>query len=108
MQMTRADIVKEYREAANQRKQIGILAELNECTRAQIREVLEESGEKTTEKTRPAERNPRRKMARDRQIATMRENGMSVAEIAAHFGLCVQSVYLVLKKAPGIVEGERR
>lgn len=42
--MTNAEIVAEYRQAASPLKQIGILADENLCTRAEIAAVLREAG----------------------------------------------------------------
>ena len=44
MQMTVSEIVKSYNHAENRQKQISILAELNACSKAQIREILEQNG----------------------------------------------------------------
>lgn len=44
--MTPEDICKEYRTSKNRVKQIGVLAELNACTKKEIVEVLKENGEK--------------------------------------------------------------
>lgn len=45
MQMTVSEIVKSYNHAENRQKQIKILSELNACSKAQIREILERNGE---------------------------------------------------------------
>ena len=45
MTMTDAEICKEYREAKRPKQQIGILADLNECTRRDIVKVLVARGE---------------------------------------------------------------
>lgn len=45
MQMTEAEIVRSYQHALNRTKQISILAELNACSKAQIRDILEKNGE---------------------------------------------------------------
>ena len=42
--MSAEDIAREYRQAASQTKQIGILADLNACTKKEIAEVLLEQG----------------------------------------------------------------
>ena len=42
MQMTHAEIRRNYREAKNKKEQIQILAELNLCTTAEIKEILNE------------------------------------------------------------------
>lgn len=40
MEMTKEEIVKNFREAKDKRMQIGILADLNECKEDKIREIL--------------------------------------------------------------------
>lgn len=42
--MTVEEIVTSYRQAKNQRTQIGVLADLNVCTRKEIKELLTEAG----------------------------------------------------------------
>lgn len=44
MQMTESEIIKSYNHAENRQKQIKILSELNACSKAQIREILERNG----------------------------------------------------------------
>lgn len=44
--MTPEDICKEYRTAKNRVKQIGVLAELNACSKKEIVDILQENGEK--------------------------------------------------------------
>ena len=44
MQMTESEIVRSYNHAENRQKQIKILSELNACSKAQIREILERNG----------------------------------------------------------------
>ncbi len=44
MTMTDQEIVREYREAKTPLKQIGILADENQCSRAQIVDILLEAG----------------------------------------------------------------
>lgn len=44
MQMTDNEIVKSYKKAQDRRKQIGILAELNLCTKEDIRIILRKAG----------------------------------------------------------------
>lgn len=49
MTMTPAEIAKSYREAKNRRTQIGVLADLNACKKADILAALVEAGEITPE-----------------------------------------------------------
>ena len=44
MQMSEAEICKRFKEAKDHRKQVGILADLNCCSRDQIREILLKNG----------------------------------------------------------------
>ena len=44
MMMTDAEIIREYREAAKPMKQIGILADENQCSRGKIVDILREAG----------------------------------------------------------------
>ena len=45
MTMTNEEICRSFRNAATPRKQIGILAELNQCDRSRIVDILREGGE---------------------------------------------------------------
>lgn len=45
MQMSNTDIAKEYRTAKSPRAQIGVLAELNACSRQEIADILIAQGE---------------------------------------------------------------
>ncbi len=42
--MTVEEIVTSYRQARNQQTQIGVLADLNVCTRKEIKDLLAEAG----------------------------------------------------------------
>ncbi len=44
MQMSNEEIVKNYREAKDKAKQLGILAELNACDEQKIKDILTEGG----------------------------------------------------------------
>lgn len=44
--MDKGEIVREYRAAKDRKAQLGILADLNECSKAEIAEILVEAGEK--------------------------------------------------------------
>ena len=44
MQMTNEEIVRSYKEAKHKKEQVGILAELNTCTRDQIIDILRAGG----------------------------------------------------------------
>ena len=59
MQMTPEEIRRNYRESKNKKKQIGILAELNDCNRKMIEEIIGTDAEPVgickTETPAPAE-----------------------------------------------------
>lgn len=44
MQMSNEEIVRNYREAKDKAKQLGILAELNACDKQKIKDILTEGG----------------------------------------------------------------
>ena len=44
MQMDEGEIVREFKAAANKSEQIKILADLNECSKRQIVEILQKNG----------------------------------------------------------------
>ena len=46
LQMDKGEIVREYRTASDKRAQLGILADLNACSKAEIAEILIAAGEK--------------------------------------------------------------
>lgn len=46
--MTREEIIRDYRQAANKQYQIGVLADLNLCTKAEIVALLRDAGERVS------------------------------------------------------------
>ena len=52
MEMTNAEIAANYRQSKDRRMQIGILAELNACSRAEIETILLEQGITIPQKTK--------------------------------------------------------
>lgn len=52
--MSAEEICREYRTAKNQTAQIGILADLNACSPAQIKKILQENGEAVKLRGRPS------------------------------------------------------
>lgn len=54
MQMSVAEIVREYRTAKDQRAQVKILAELNACSPDYIKKILQENGVPVPQRGRPA------------------------------------------------------
>lgn len=53
MLMSNEEICREYRQAKDQHRQIGILADQNKATKAEIVEILRASGEKVTGNYKP-------------------------------------------------------
>lgn len=53
MVMSNEEICREYRQAKDQHRQIGILADQNNTTKAEIVEILRASGEKVTGNYKP-------------------------------------------------------
>ena len=53
MIMSNEEICREYRQAKDQHRQIGILADQNKATKAEIVEILRASGEKVTGNYKP-------------------------------------------------------
>ena len=45
MTMTNEEIVRDYRQAAQPAKQIAVLADLNQCSRQEIAQILKDAGE---------------------------------------------------------------
>lgn len=54
MQMSAAEICRDYRHARDQKAQIRILAELNACSPDHIKKILQENGETVPQRGRPA------------------------------------------------------
>lgn len=71
MEMTDADIVLEYRQAKRKSEQIGILADLNGCTKAEIKKILFENGEIEEEELEKAvERKPKRVVQKKKPLVS--------------------------------------
>lgn len=58
MVMSKADIVREYKQAKQPLKQIGILADENSCTKQEIAEILREAGAKLPQQFTPRKVSP--------------------------------------------------
>lgn len=94
------EIVMMYRQAANRRKQISILADLYLCTKQEITEILKEAGLITDAKSIPRATSKRIAGKRwwlwtdeeETILCDMRRNGESYKEIAAVLGRSFQSV----------------
>lgn len=74
MTMSNEEIAREYRTAGDKKKQIGILADLNCCTKQEIAQILTEQGEKVdgrmiAKRTKPAKEIPVDVQAEDAALA---------------------------------------
>lgn len=55
MQMTVGEIQRNYKEAKNKKRQIGILADLNCCSRGDIEKIVKVENKRDKDKEEPAE-----------------------------------------------------
>lgn len=84
--MTVDEIVTSYRQARNQQTQIGVLADLNVCTRKEIKDLLAEAGVLEA----PPENKVGRPMTFDTELARrLWSEGLTDTEIAAQLGIPV-------------------
>lgn len=84
--MTVEEIVTSYRQAKNQQTQIGVLADLNVCTRKEIKELLTEAGALQ----QPPESKGGRPVTFDTELARrLWDEGLPDTEIAAQLGIPV-------------------
>lgn len=101
MWMKPDEIVHSYRMARSPGKQIRVLAELNDCSREEIRRILESEG--VTVLSAAARKHTKRDepyvvTEEDRTMMYLRKNGVSVAEIAKKTGHSKSTVFVRLKK----------
>lgn len=88
--MTVDEIVTSYRQARNRQTQIGVLADLNVCTRKEIRELLAEAGV-LPPPAPAAEKKGGRPLSFDEELARrLWAEGMTDAEIAEKLGIPVE------------------
>ncbi len=84
--MTVDEIVTSYRQARNQQTQIGVLADLNVCTRKEIKDLLAEAGVLEA----PLENKVGRPMTFDTELARrLWSEGLTDTEIALQLGIPV-------------------
>lgn len=84
--MTVEEIVTSYRQARNRQTQIGVLADLNVCTRKEIKDLLAEAGVLEV----PLENKGGRPMTFDTELARrLWSEGLTDTEIAAQLGIPV-------------------
>ena len=84
--MTVDEIVTSYRQARNRQTQIGVLADLNVCTRKEIKDLLAEAGVLEA----PLENKVGRSMTFDTELARrLWSEGLTDTEIALQLGIPV-------------------
>lgn len=92
MTMTNEEIVRDYRQAAQPAKQIAVLADLNQCSRQEIAQILKDAGEKLpgwySKKEKKAAKNDTAAESRDDTAAKAattcsenREPGRDISEL---------------------------
>ena len=101
-------ICREYRQAADKNKQVGILADLNDCKKEVILEILSRHGEITglpaKKKTEDASSFPGAKPAysskgfkwtpeADAEVSRLSKEGLKLNEIAERMGITAQAIY---------------
>ena len=97
LHMTVGEIVTSYRQAANQLQQIGVLADLNACTKSDIKRILTDAGVDTSDTYigrtwNAGEERRLRQLAAEGKTAgeisaLMHRSRMSVTSKARHIGL---------------------
>ena len=88
--MTVDEIVTSYRQARNRQTQIGVLADLNVCTRKEIRELLAEAGVLSPPAPETAKKGGR-PISFDAELAhRLWAEGLTDAEIAEKLGIPVE------------------
>ena len=96
---TPGEVVTSYRQALDQRKQVGILSELNRCTREEIVTLLEAAGEDMewyrSRKTRRREKPPHIRWTREERdlLREKLQQGYSIEEVAGILGRTESSAY---------------
>ena len=92
MMMTAEEICRHYRQAADQKRDIQVLAELNLVSRDTIRAVLVEGGELAPAMSKRLLRDHESQAALAEAIAAGLDAGMNNQEIADMTGCCPQTV----------------
>lgn len=62
MTMTKEEICRDYRQAKNRLTQVGILADLNGCTKADIKQILIDGGCELPGQMKPKPKGPRKQV----------------------------------------------
>ena len=91
MEMTAAEIARSYKSAADPKKQIGILAELNATDRGTIRSILIDAGLMKPDGAAP-KKALRTQAARESAVEAMLKGGASMREVAAEVGMDEKAV----------------
>lgn len=96
--MTSEEICRNYRLAKDPRKQIEILADLNQTSKRKIQKILEKGGE-TIRAYYDANRKSRRPVSAEdvRMIRAMQSNGTPIVEIAKALGRSYPTIYRYVK-----------
>ncbi len=92
MEMTNEEICRHYTQAADKRKDISILADLNITNEAAIRAVLKK-GAVLEEKPDKRQGSGKKGGRFDKKIEPLLSEGFSSRDIAARVGCSVQTVY---------------
>lgn len=108
MQMTESEIVRSYNHAENRQKQIKILSELNACSKAQIREILERNGcevphygNRYTGKVKEEpKKEPKRSSVRKKSDSSNLSTRLLKSEESEDVGTCQQDVG-TMSETPG-------
>lgn len=105
MQMTEEEICRSYRQAAFPKKQVGILAELNQVKKTKIAEILRRGGCDVLSRKNSA----RIKWTDDKveQLRELRESGMTIKEIAVVLGAGQKAVSTKLHLEGIVIRGRR-
>lgn len=95
MQMTDAEICLSYQRAESRPKQIGILAELNQCTRKEIKAILCSGGYRADELQ---EHKYTWTPEQLQEIQRLRACNISNCEIALRFGIATSTLADVIRR----------
>ena len=89
MQMTNEEIIRDYKLANNKSSQIAILADLNCCSKEDIKKILQEGGIELQKRTKSA---PKKKIAPTKPVKVQEEDD------------CVEELEEIIEEFPEDVE----
>lgn len=92
--MTDAEICRRYHDAKDQKMQIGILADMNLCSKEQIMRILERNGINCGR----ARKDPGGWEARAGEIKSMLEQNYSHREIGEYYGCTSSNISMVVAR----------